>query len=121
MGSGSEEDIETALQNMCLPFLRIAALLHYHLHDTELPDMEDDEFGHLCAYLRLKGRTATECLEWCVSNPRELVNIWCVDYLMLVNRGQCAARNLLLHQHISWQRPRLLKLPKNYEKIFQFY
>ena len=131
--------VENMIKQNVLPFLRTASLLKYHLYNKNLPAIAEDveEFGSLAEYLCLGSLTdkTSDCLKWMslyheptlmdpalrctVSKPQELVKTWCMDYLMFVSRGLCAARSLLVDQHITWQPPKLLKLPKVYNTIFQ--
>ena len=43
--------------------------------------------------------------------------MWCDQFLAFLNRSD-AGRYLIMEQHISWQVPKLLSLPREYEKIF---
>lgn len=46
--------------------------------------------------------------------------MWCDQFLAFLNRSD-AGRYLIMEQHISWQVPKLLSLPREYEKIFTYY
>lgn len=112
---------------MCLPFLRIAALLRYHLYEEPLPlvRIPQTEFVRLVYYLEL----VSEGMDWNVFNSTVALNwqdseasftvprLWCDQFLAFLNRSD-VARNLIMEQHISWQVPKLLSLPREYEKIF---
>lgn len=112
---------------MCLPFLRVAALLRYHLYEQPLPLVRtpQTEFVRLVYYLEL----VSEGMEWNIFNATVALNwqdseatisvprLWCDQFLAFVNQSD-AARNLIMKQHISWQVPKLLNLPREYEKIF---
>ncbi|XP_012142217.1 ubr3 ubiquitin ligase isoform X3 [Megachile rotundata] len=122
--------IEQQIQSMCLPFLRIAALLRYHLYEEPLPLVRtpQTEFVRLVYYLEL----VSEGMDWNVFNSTVALNwqdseasvsvprLWCDQFLAFVNRSD-VARNLIMEQHISWQVPKLLSLPREYEKIFTYY
>lgn len=114
---------------MCLPFLRIAALLRQHLYQQALPDVRSPEceFVRLVYFLEL----VTEGMDWecfnaavALSWPQEtnsatmIPRLWCEQLSAFASRSQIAARNLLIDQHILWHPPRLLTLPREYEKIF---
>jgi E3 ubiquitin-protein ligase UBR3 len=115
------------VQQLCLPFLRIAALLRHHLYDQALPDIttKQSEFVRLVYYLEL----VTEGMDWSRFNAAvalnwptvgsELGQTWCDELVAFVNRSHISARNILIDQHIVWHRPRLLRLPYLYDKIFQ--
>ncbi|KAG7208964.1 hypothetical protein KM043_015133 [Ampulex compressa] len=122
--------IEQQIQSLCLPFLRVAALMRYHLYEQPLPIVStpQTEFVRLVYYLELVTEgmgwdsfNSTVALNWqdqeaSVSVPR----LWCDQLLAFVTRSE-AARGLILEQHISWQMPKLLSLPREYEKIFTYY
>lgn len=113
---------------MCLPFLRIAALLRYHLYEEPLPIVRvpQFEFTKLVCYLDL----VSESTDWSVFNSAVALNwqaneasmsvprMWCDQFLAFANRRSDAGRNFITEQHISWYAPKLLSLPREYEKIF---
>ncbi|KAI4500168.1 hypothetical protein M0802_004585 [Mischocyttarus mexicanus] len=122
--------IERRIQSLCLPFLRVAALLRYHLYEQPLPFVRTrhTEFVKLVYYLEL----VTEGMGWDSFNSTVALNwqdvdssvavprFWCDQLLAFVNRTS-AAKDLIKEQHISWQIPKLLNLPREYEKIFTYY
>lgn len=115
------------IQELCLPFLRIAALLRHHLYEQPLPEIhnEGSEFVRLVYYLEL----VTEGMAWAKFNaavalswPEPLgghIADWTRQLAEFINRSQCAARSFLSEQHIVWYQPRLLTLPEVYDRIFQ--
>ncbi|EGI67359.1 E3 ubiquitin-protein ligase UBR3 [Acromyrmex echinatior] len=117
--------IEQQIQSLCLPFLRVAALLRYHLYEQPL------QFVRLVYYLELvtEGMSwdsfdSTVALNW--QEPEAGVSVplfWCDQLIaFLANwRGHQPARNLIMEQHISWHVPKLVSLPREYEKIFTYY
>jgi E3 ubiquitin-protein ligase UBR3 len=136
-------EVEAEVQAHCMPFLRVASLLRHHLYGEELPDIasEQREFVRLVYYLEL----VTDGMEWSKFNaavalcwvygdgtpttpttpvntlaPVAVVSRWCEELQVLVAESQVASRNLVRH-HQRWHQPRLLKLPDNYDKIFQYY
>ncbi|XP_053595393.1 E3 ubiquitin-protein ligase Ubr3 [Microplitis demolitor] len=122
---------EQQIQTLCLPFLRIAALLRHHLYSQPLPDIRipEDEFVRLVYYLEL----VTEGMDWDCFNAAVALNwqndevgitvpqMWCDQFLAFYRRSQIAAKRLIADQHIFWQAPKLLSLPREYEKLFTFY
>jgi len=115
------------VQQLCLPFLRIAALLHHHLYSHALPYIgtEGSEFVSLVFSLDLVTEkvdlsdfTAADALNW-PGIGSETGRSWCEELVVFVNRSQISAHNILIDQHITWHQPRLLKLPHLYDKIFQ--
>lgn len=127
--SGSKIDItvlEQQMQKLCLPFLRIASLLRHHLYLQELPDIKTPqlEYVRLIYYLEL----VTESMDWSefsaakalcflpgtdISLPKK----WCEE-LMEIRPPSDTIRELILNQHITWYQPRLLTLPREYERLF---
>lgn len=115
------------IQTLCLPFLRVASLLRYHLYEQPLPlvSTPQTEFVRLVYYLEL----VSEGMDWNIFNSSVALNwqsteaslsvprLWCDQFLAFVNQTD-AARNLIMEQHISWQMPKLLSLPREYEKLF---
>ncbi|KAG5337844.1 UBR3 ligase, partial [Acromyrmex heyeri] len=111
--------IEQQIQSLCLPFLRVAALLRYHLYEQPLPLIrtQQSEFVRLVYYLELvtEGMSwdsfdSTVALNW--QEPEAGVSVplfWCDQLIaFLANwRGHQPARNLIMEQHISWHVPKL--------------
>ncbi|XP_066595206.1 E3 ubiquitin-protein ligase Ubr3 [Prorops nasuta] len=122
--------IEQQIRHLCLPFLRVAALLRHHLYEQPLPlvTAPQAEFVRLVYYLEL----VTEGMHWDNFNSTVALNwkdeeastsvplSWCNQFRELFMRNK-AARTLIAEQHISWQTPKLLRLPREYEKIFTYY
>ncbi|XP_019758460.2 E3 ubiquitin-protein ligase Ubr3 isoform X2 [Dendroctonus ponderosae] len=124
--------LEQQVQRLCLPFLRIASLLKYHLYNHPLPDIPSpqSEFVRLVYYLELVTKSmdwkcfnASVALNWprnsdlCRSTPR----LWCNEFAAFVTKSQIAARSFLMDQTALWHSPRLLTLPAEYERIFTYY
>ncbi|KAK0089869.1 hypothetical protein PV325_004892 [Microctonus aethiopoides] len=127
----SIRSIEQQIQILCLPFLRVAALLRHHLYSQPLPLIRtpQTEFVRLVYYLEL----VTEGMDWDCFNAAVALNwhnddssvtvprMWCDQFLAFYNRSQIAAKRLVIDQHINWQAPKLLSLPREYEKLFTYY
>ena len=119
------EQIEARVQTNCLPYLRIAALLRHYVYNEQLPDIweQDWEFTRLAQFLGMadldmSGRVSSApCLGWLVP-PADLVTAWTGGLESFSSRGQLAARKLVMTNNI-WRQPQLLKLPRNYDSIFQ--
>lgn len=136
------------MQKLCLPFLRLASLLRHHIYNQPLPDIRapQSEFVRLVYYLEL----VTEGMDWGCFNAAVALNwpdcdfqqhqlqphhqhrlvepmhrrtpqMWCAQFNAFAARSQIAARSFLVDQHITWHPPRLLELPREYEKIFTYY
>ncbi|XP_074027443.1 ubr3 ubiquitin ligase isoform X2 [Leptinotarsa decemlineata] len=136
-GSSSKPEVniialEQQVQKLCLPFLRIASLLKYHLYQQPLPDIRgsENEFVRLVYYLEL----VTESMDWDCFNAAVALNwpqntsmstaspqSWCDQMAAFISKSQIAARSFLVDQHILWNPPKLLELPREYEKIFTYY
>ncbi|XP_044253038.1 E3 ubiquitin-protein ligase Ubr3 [Tribolium madens] len=123
--------LELQVQKLCLPYLRIASLLKYHIYQQPLPDVRapETEFVCLVHYLELVTEQVTwDCnaaaaLNWPIETQMYAASpqSWCNQYAVFVAKSQIAARSFLVDQHITWHPPRLLKLPREYEKIFTYY
>lgn len=124
--------LEQQVQRLCLPFLRIASLLKHHLYQQPLPEIRaaQSEFVRLVYYLEL----VTESMDWGCFNASVALNwptdtdmwvespsSWCAQFAAFVSKSQIAARSFIVDQHITWHPPRLLQLPREYEKIFTYY
>lgn len=114
------------MQQLCLPFLRVASLLKHHLYHHDLPEVTetDEEFFGLVNYLELvanaTGRlsfNASMALCFLEGNEQKLPKDWCCQ-LADVPPPHEDTRELVLNQHIAWQQPRLLGLPREYEQLF---
>ncbi|KAF5282499.1 hypothetical protein FQR65_LT14269 [Abscondita terminalis] len=124
--------LEQQVQKLCLPFLRISALLRHHIYNQPLPDIRvaHSEFVRLVYYLEL----VTEGMDWDCFNAAVALNwpsemnmtvispqTWCTQLAAFISKSQIAARSFLVDQHITWHPPKLLELPREYEKIFTYY
>lgn len=121
------KSMELQLQTLCLPFLRVAALLRQHLYRHEMPEISAPplEFVRLVYYLEL----VTDSMDWDCFNASKglcfipgteqtLPQFWC-QQLMDVRPPTDTVRELvLINQHSLWQQPRLLELPREYERLF---
>ncbi|XP_017029164.1 E3 ubiquitin-protein ligase Ubr3 isoform X1 [Drosophila kikkawai] len=124
------KSMELQLQTLCLPFLRVAALLRQHLYHHEMPEISAPplEFVRLVYYLEL----VTDSMDWDCFNASKglcfipgteqtLPQFWC-QQLMDVRPPTDTVRELvLINQHSLWQQPRLLELPREYERLFTYY
>ncbi|XP_011496807.1 PREDICTED: E3 ubiquitin-protein ligase UBR3 [Ceratosolen solmsi marchali] len=123
--------IEQQIQTLCLPFLRVATLLRHHLYEQPIPLIRspETEFVRLVYYLEL----VTEGMDWNCFNASVVLNwqnedvsvsvprLWFDQFGAFVSHSEIAARSLIIDQHISWHMPKLLSLPREYEKIFTYY
>ncbi|XP_023317565.1 E3 ubiquitin-protein ligase Ubr3 isoform X3 [Trichogramma pretiosum] len=123
--------IEQQIQALCLPFLRVASILRHHLYDQPLPQIRscETEFVRLVYYLEL----VTEGMDWNCFNAAVALSwhtdeaaltvpkLWCDQIAAFVTKSEITARSLIMNQHLLWQMPKLLGLPREYEKIFTYY
>lgn len=118
--------MEQQLQRLCLPFLRVAALLRHHLYGLKLPHVHSPqvEFVRLVYYLELVTESmdwdsfsAARALRFVPGTEMQLPRFWC-GQLINVPPPNDSVRELVLNQHVAWQQPRLLSLPKEYERLF---
>uniref|UniRef100_A0A182TE85 E3 ubiquitin-protein ligase n=1 Tax=Anopheles melas TaxID=34690 RepID=A0A182TE85_9DIPT len=120
---------EKRLQRLCLPFLRVAALLRHHIYRAEIPDIAGPqlEFARLVYFLEL----VTVSMDWdkfnasralCFLPGTELAlpKNWC-DQLRNLRPTYESTRSLIVQQHIDWRQPKLLGLPREYERLFTYY
>lgn len=125
----SDLDVEIEIQEMCLPFLRIASVLRNELFDEKLPEIpvQSEEFAHLIHYLELVpnntqpsviNSSITIVLHSGKGNPVEL---WFNEYREYAISNHAIARNLIGSLHISWMQPKLIELPKQFNDVFQHY
>lgn len=124
------KSMEMQLQKLCLPFLRIAALLRQHLYHHDMPEISTPplEFVRLIYYLEL----VTESMDWecfnaskglCFIPGTELtLPIFWFEQLMDIRPPSDTIRELvIINQHVAWQQPKLLSLPREYERLFTVY
>lgn len=118
--------LEQQLQTLCLPFLRVAALLRHHMYAEELPGVSQPnlEFVRLVYFLELV-QTGMEWSEFNASKAlcflqevrTSLPVAWCAQ-LRRSQNNESVFKELVPKQHVAWQQPRLLSLPREYEKLF---
>ncbi|XP_069111047.1 E3 ubiquitin-protein ligase ubr3-like [Argopecten irradians] len=124
--------VDMAVQDFCLPFLKIAALVRHHMFEQEFPEKAPNttEFQETCQFLGLNkiGTTITpphlvsssSIVHWLVPEPLTLVRAWCTDLTNFINTHPSDAKSLLL-KNPTWYPPQLIALPQHYYKIFQAY
>nr|XP_018904322.1 PREDICTED: E3 ubiquitin-protein ligase UBR3 isoform X2 [Bemisia tabaci] len=121
--------LENKIQELCLPFLRVATLLRHHLYEEPLPEIlsTSEEFLKLVYYLELvPGGMDLSQFNAAVAlssptNNLDFIYDWINQLSVFINRSQVAARSFLSELHITWHQPCLLSLPSVYDKIFQYY
>uniref|UniRef100_A0A6P4F644 E3 ubiquitin-protein ligase n=1 Tax=Drosophila rhopaloa TaxID=1041015 RepID=A0A6P4F644_DRORH len=124
------KSMELQLQSLCLPFLRVAALLRQHLYRHEMPEISAPglEFVRLVYYLEL----VTDSMDWDCFNASKglcfipgteqtLPQFWCQQLMEVRPPADTIRELVLINQHSLWQQPRLLELPREYERLFTYY
>ncbi|XP_053609787.1 E3 ubiquitin-protein ligase Ubr3 [Plodia interpunctella] len=118
--------MEGQLQELLLPFVRIAALLRQQLYGHELPPAPSArlEFARLLHYLDLvpdaaaAGCSAGRALP---SGTEVAARRWARQLGAAADRGQLVVRRLLRSLHVEWCQPALLSLPRDYDRLFTYY
>lgn len=118
--------LEQELQTLCLPFLRVAALIRHHMYVEELPGVGQPslEFVRLVYFLEL----VQAGMDWADFNASKALSFlpevrvslpvsWCAQ-LRRSQNNESVFKELVPKQHVAWQQPRLLSLPREYEKLF---
>lgn len=124
--------LEQQLQKLCLPYLRIAALLRHHLYEQPLPEINGPqlEFVRLVYYLELKTEdiawtsfSAAEALCFIPGTEQVLPQQWCRQLMETrfsrdISDYDKAVAEFIISQHTLYKQPGLLQLPHEYEKLF---
>lgn len=121
------EEIEHRIQIECLNFMRIASLLRHYIYNEPIPDIwePDWEFTRLAQFLGMadsdiSGRVwSGPCLGW-LTAPANLCFTWTQQVFAFAAKSLPATKKLVLMNSL-WKPPQLLRLPNNYDSIFQFY
>ncbi|KAL9877993.1 ubr3 ubiquitin ligase isoform 2-T2 [Glossina fuscipes fuscipes] len=124
------KSMEMQLQTLCLPFLRIAALLRQHLYRHDMPEISAPglEFVRLLYYLEL----VTDSMDWDCFNASKglcfirgteesLPKFWCEQLMNIRPPLDTIGELVMINQHVAWQQPKLLELPREYERLFTYY
>ncbi|XP_034238559.1 E3 ubiquitin-protein ligase Ubr3 isoform X4 [Thrips palmi] len=130
----NKKALENEVQQLCLSFLRIAALLRHHLYEQPLPEIQDEnsEFVRLVYYLDLVSEgmnlakfNSAVVLSWPAADPSNHGYLppkdWAEELNAFAQNAQMTARAFLLDHHKLWSQPKLLSLPQLYDGIFQYY
>lgn len=115
------------IQELCLPFLRVAAVLRHHLYNEELPEVlvTADEFVRLVYYLELvshgmdRAKFNSSVVFSCKDEKMDFVYYWFDQFLVYAGPSSSSSRDFLTRLHVPWKQPKLLELPEQYDQIFQ--
>ena len=121
----SLDELELFVQKETLSFMRIASLLRHYVYSDTIPDIweEDWEFTRLAQFLGMadndiSGRVVSgPCLGW-LTAPVNLCYSWCQEIKAFAAKSHLSTRKLILVNSL-WKQPQLLRLPRNYDAIFQ--
>lgn len=121
------KSIEMQLQTLSLPYLRIASILRQHLYHQDMPEISAPalEFVRLVYYLEL----VTDSMDWDAFNAAKalcfiagteesLPRFWCNQLLSFRPPTDALSELAMISQHVAWQQPKLLDLPREYERLF---
>jgi hypothetical protein len=136
-------DLEASAQELVLPFIRIAALVRHYVFEQDLPSIAEDanEFSGLIDFLELTNNKVVEedeametegaaiavvsvadGLNWFRVAAEEggqlEMDLWLQEFVPHIRRN-CAKAKQLLQVNLLWSQPVLLRVPKNYDDIFQ--
>lgn len=115
------------IQELCLPFLRIACTLRHYMYDDSLPDItpQENEFQCLIEYLELSQSnlnqspcSSASAITWSDDNFT-VINSWFEQFSRYMSKHQFQTMNFVSELHVSWKLPRLLELPRKYSVLFQ--
>jgi len=126
----SPQAIELKVLEFCLPFLRLASYLSHVMFKTPIVRHQDqEEFFNLAINFGLapdellkdsRDILPTECLNWPFFEPNSVIRSWCEE-LQTVLRCNGGKELAILPNIQRWSYPRLVPLPKSYDRLFQFY
>ena len=142
---------ESECCRLILPFLRVASLIRHYVFQQDLPDVTSElsEFEKLSTFLELKqvDRIAPvttrddndmddstmspsiasprfvstlAALNWFTNDSSEML-LWLESLKSSVSSLNLAIIRKALKISLVWKQPKLLRLPKNYDQIFQVY
>lgn len=120
------QEFELELRELCLPYLRSAALLRHHMYHHEFPEIKGPEweFIRLVYFLELvtksmdiKKFNAAKALCFAKDSEISLPIFWC-QALKESRPPHDTTRELIQSQHAVWHQPHLLALPREYERLF---
>ncbi|XP_032517089.2 E3 ubiquitin-protein ligase Ubr3 [Danaus plexippus] len=113
--------VELEVQELVVPFLRIAALLRKHMYGAELPHIarEEDEFVALLRFLDLaEAGPADAALP---SDAASAARGWARQLGAAAAGGQLGVQRVVRSLHADWAPPSLLALPRDYDRLFTYY
>ncbi|OTF78885.1 E3 ubiquitin-protein ligase UBR3-like protein, partial [Euroglyphus maynei] len=138
----SKQLILESVSKICLPFLRLAAMIfHLLFNQTSLPEINNlqilDEFTTLADYLCLNSLNSIDTtksskslvddndyetffkayINW-MCNPSSLITTWYSEFDKLIQTNPIAASSLIQENCVISSQPKLLRLPKMYEELF---
>ncbi|XP_052741571.1 E3 ubiquitin-protein ligase Ubr3 isoform X2 [Bicyclus anynana] len=116
--------VELEVQELVVPYLRVAALLRKHIFGGALPRIasEQDEFSDLLRYLELAddaGRLPADRALW--AGAADAATAWARQLAAASAGGHMGVQRVLRSLHAAWSGPALLALPRDYDRLFTYY
>ncbi|CAG4991843.1 unnamed protein product [Colias eurytheme] len=119
------DQIEEEVQELVLPYLRIAALVRKHVYGGELPLAVDaaHEFAELARYLQLARAGGERAVAAHALPPHaaDAARGWARQLAQAATGGQLAIGRVVRSLHVAWTGPALLRLPREYDRLFTYY
>ncbi|CAH2048305.1 unnamed protein product, partial [Iphiclides podalirius] len=114
--------VEAQVQELMLPFVRIAALLRSHIYGQPLPEVGEarEEFAALVQFLELAGAGAGAGAAL-HGEAAAAARAWARQLAAAASGGQLGVRRVARSLHVAWQQPALLALPRDYDRLFTYY
>jgi len=146
-GSSDLSRIDSECCRLVLPFLRVASLVRHYVFQQDLPEISDEasEFSKLARFLELihvdrktsrddndmddstmstplstirHDESSESGLHWFTGDASEFL-LWLESLRAAVCPSNLSLVRKALRISLIWKQPKLLRLPKNYDQIFQ--
>ena len=146
-GSGDLSRIDSECCRLVLPFLRVASLVRHYVFQQDLPEISEEatEFAKLARFLELihvdrktsrddndmddstistplstirHDESSISGLHWFTGDASEFL-LWLESLRAAVCPPNLTLVRKALRISLIWKQPKLLRLPKNYDQIFQ--
>ncbi|XP_047503172.1 E3 ubiquitin-protein ligase Ubr3 [Pieris napi] len=114
---------EEEVQDLVLPYLRIVSLIRAHVYDCELPLITSDreEFGALLRFLQLADGESLLAADALPAGASAAARAWARQLATASAGGQLAIGRVVRGLHAVWTGPALLRLPREYDRLFTYY
>ncbi|XP_050675665.1 E3 ubiquitin-protein ligase Ubr3 isoform X2 [Leptidea sinapis] len=117
------DKLELEVQELILPYLRISSLIRKHVYGGELPHVASarDEFRALLLYLQLYAGEGPRAHDALPPGAEHAAAAWARQLARAAAGGQLAVHRVISSLHVSWAGPALLRLPREYDRLFTYY